>query len=137
MIADDGSSDGTAKFCADFSDFSVRFVTQADEGYRKSKILNEAIRSAHGEYLIFLDADVVLEKHFVEDHLRLSARDSFVCGRRVDLGAAITSQLTASQVRDGFFDRIRFSLIQSARAGDSTNWKPRASDQNSLATQDF
>src|SRR4051812_34909796 len=86
LIADDGSTDETHLVCQKTREFPLRLITQPDIGYRKSKIVNEAIRNAQGIYLIFLDGDVVLEKHFVEDHVSLKKLGHFVCGRRVDLG---------------------------------------------------
>ena len=55
VIADDGSSDATAALCAQSRFFSLQFITQSDQGYRKSKILNQAIQRAQSEYFVFLD----------------------------------------------------------------------------------
>jgi len=104
VVADDGSSDGTAEYCASKTGTNLVFVTQSDEGYRKSRILNEALKRCSGDYLIFLDSDVILEKHFVEDHLALRKSDSFVCGRRVDLGPEIT--VSEERILAGDFDHI-------------------------------
>jgi len=124
IVADDGSSDGTAEYCASKASSGLIFVTQADEGYRKSRILNEALHRSSGPYLIFLDSDVILEKHFVEDHLALRAPAAFVCGRRVDLGPGISSQLSESSVRAGEFDRIwNHELMISALKKDTRGLK--------------
>jgi len=123
IIADDGSKDSISELAQVAYPFSFRFITQEDVGYRKSKILNEAIRNSRGDYLVFLDADVVLERHFVEDHLKLAEQDAFVCGRRVDLGPSITATLSAREVGEGFFDRLRIKTFLSARRGDSENIK--------------
>src|SRR4051812_13580812 len=59
VIADDGSSDGTAALCTEQRNFPIQWVTQEDQGYRKSKILNQALRHAKANYLIFVDGDVI------------------------------------------------------------------------------
>lgn len=124
VIADDGSSDGTAEYCATQPVPRLLFVTQADDGYRKSRILNEALHRASGEYLIFLDSDVILERHFIEDHLGLREPGGFVCGRRVDLGPAFTAKLTEPQVAAGAFDRIvNPALLLSSLQGDTKGVK--------------
>jgi glycosyltransferase involved in cell wall biosynthesis len=126
IIADDGSSDGTAAMCAARSGrggFALEFVTQPDEGYRKSKIVNEAVRRSRADYLIFVDGDVILERHFVEDHLGLRKRGGFICGRRVDLGPEFTRGITLAGVRGGEFDRVGASVLLSAATGDTRGVK--------------
>ena len=114
VVADDGSKDGTEEFCRTESSFPVQFITQEDLGYRKSKILNQAIRSARAEYLVFLDGDIILERRFLADHLYLRKKGAFVCGRRVDLGADCNAWITTKKIQCGSFDRISWRLIWSA-----------------------
>ena len=119
LIADDGSSDGTAEFCRSLPGSlrsPIRFLTQPDQGYRKSRILNAALRETRGEYVIFLDSDVFLERHFIEDHLKLRRPESFVCGRRVELGPLVSDRLREEEVEGGSFDfpnrRLLLSLLR-------------------------
>lgn len=123
LIADDGSSDATEALCREPRPFEVIFVTQPDQGYRKSKILNQAIPRARAEYLVFLDGDVVLEPHFLEDHWALKQPRAFVCGRRVDLGPEFTAGLTVVDVQRGRFDGMSVALWRSARKGDTQGAK--------------
>jgi glycosyltransferase involved in cell wall biosynthesis len=122
VVADDGSSDGTDTLCEEQTVLKIVFVTQPDIGYRKAKILNEALRRCQSDYLIFLDGDIILEKHFVEDHIKLRKRDSFVCGRRVDLGPEFTSFLEVENVRRGDFDGVNLTLLNSALKKDSEHF---------------
>jgi glycosyltransferase involved in cell wall biosynthesis len=119
IIADDGSSDGTAELCQEKRPFAIKFVTQEDLGYRKAKIVNLAIRQSDAPYLIFLDADVILERHFIEDHYRLKKPHQFVCGRRVDLGPIISRGIVLNHVSRGRFDRMDLGLLLSALVKDS------------------
>lgn len=123
LVADDGSSDGTAEFCAGYSRLQLTFITQEDQGYRKARILNQAIDRARGDYLIFLDADVILHPRFIEDHLALRRPGAFVCGRRVDLGPELTASVNEELVRAGFFDGLSLRLVRSGWAKDTENWK--------------
>lgn len=120
MIADDGSSDGTEKLCKEKRRFPLQFVSQEDCGYRKSRILNRAIRHTQSDYLIFLDADLVLERHFVEDHRRLRQPGHFVCGRRVDLGPKLSQNLSVNDIAQGKFDHLSWDLIWSGFKKDSS-----------------
>jgi len=125
IIADDGSTDGTQNFFDPGNSgklqtsFPVHWITQPDQGYRKSKILNQGIRASSADYLIFLDADVILERHFVQDHLSLRAPGGFVCGRRVDLGPVLSQKISWNDVRLGKFDRLGLDLFLSACKKDT------------------
>lgn len=123
IIADDGSSDDTARLCQEQRTYPLRFITQPDEGYRKSRILNQAIRHAESNYLVFLDGDVILERHFIEDHISLQKSNHFVCGRRVDLGPALSQIIQVLDIQNGCFDRLNSKLIKSAFQKDTLGLK--------------
>jgi glycosyltransferase involved in cell wall biosynthesis len=123
IIADDGSSDGTQELCHEKRTFPLIFVTQEDVGYRKSKILNQALRKAASDYLIFIDGDVILERHFVQDHLHLRKTGHFVCGRRVELGPKLSPSITVSDVSRGDFDHLQMKVILSALKKDTISIK--------------
>src|SRR5690606_2939809 len=86
IVADDGSSDGTEKVIKDFRknypQIPIEFVTQEDIGFRKTMILNKAIKKSTGEYLIFIDGDMLLERRFIELHFRYRALQQVLCGHR-------------------------------------------------------
>lgn len=88
-IADDGSGADTKKVVVDFANetqASVRHVWHDDEGFRKGKILNDAVKSSKAEYLIFIDGDVVVHRSFVERHLSQRAKNRFLVGTMIRLG---------------------------------------------------
>ena len=88
VIADDGSSDKTAKLVKELqkeSPIPITHVWHEDKGFRKTIILNKAIASITGDYILQVDGDVVLSRHFVSDHLELAEKNCFVCGSRVKL----------------------------------------------------
>jgi hypothetical protein len=64
-------------------------VWQADEGFRLARSRNRAIAAARGDYVIIVDGDLVLHRHFVGDHLRAARHGCFI------QGAAIRASMTA------------------------------------------
>ena len=52
---------------------------------------------AKGEYIILIDGDVVLEKHFIEDHLKFRRPGYFIQGTRVLLNSKLSTQVLASK----------------------------------------
>ena len=96
VIADDGSGPSTRKLIEEHkkkSVFQIQHEWQEDEGFRKSKILNQAIENARGDYLIFLDGDCIVQPDFVEQHARLAHVGVMVTGSRILLGRRLTAQL--------------------------------------------
>ena len=88
IIADDGSCEETAALVREMKKTSgvpIAHVWQPDDGYRLMLSLNNAVAVSTNEYLIFLDGDCYLNKHFIEDHLSYAEKGYFVCGRRVNI----------------------------------------------------
>ena len=107
LVADDGSRDDTREMLAHAArDFPVPLthVWQPDDGFRKGRILNEAMARAKGEYFIALDGDMLVHRDFVRDHLRAAERGWYVQGGRMMLGAAPTARtLAAGRLAAGVF----------------------------------
>ena len=53
-----------------------------DKGFRKAKILNQAVNSCQADYVVFLDGDCLPHKDFVRDHMAMAEKGYFVRGRR-------------------------------------------------------
>lgn len=122
-IADDGSTAETAELIKNFqkrAPFPVIHSWQEDVGYRKTKILNEAIRKANADYLIFIDGDCIVHRDFVKHHLEMRENGKYLAGRRVDLGPKVSASITTEMVRRGRFDGPSFMLLQSCIEKDST-----------------
>lgn len=88
LIADDGSGPevvSTLKQLLPQYPFKATHLWHADEGFRKTIILNRAVMQAQSECLIFVDADCVPQQHFVDDHLRHAGPGICQTGRRIDL----------------------------------------------------
>ncbi len=107
IIADDGSKENTWLLIDNFRpQFTIPLihVWQEDKGFRLSKIRNKAIAKSNYDYIIQIDGDVILNKHFIEDHLHYAKKNSMLQGSRVMLGNLITQQLIQNKA-------INFSLI--------------------------
>jgi glycosyltransferase involved in cell wall biosynthesis len=98
LIADDGSGDETKALIEELQvklehEFPIKHVWQEDIGFRKPRILNEAVRQATGEYLIFIDGDCMAHRDFVRSHINMSSSDAILSGKRVDIGRKLTERL--------------------------------------------
>lgn len=102
IIADDGSGQDTAavvQATLGISGLSWRHVWHPDRGVRQSRIKNLAVQYCRGDYLIFVDHDVVLDRNFVADHLTMANPGFFLQGKRVLLPLEYTEKV----LREGIF----------------------------------
>jgi glycosyltransferase involved in cell wall biosynthesis len=107
-IADDGSK---PEFVAQVKQaqqhgypFVISHYWQADDGFGKTIVLNQAVAHAQTPYLIFIDGDCVVQKGFVDDHLRLAQPKQCLTGRRIDLPHQATLTLDM-QYPEAIFSR--------------------------------
>jgi glycosyltransferase involved in cell wall biosynthesis len=99
IIADDGSTESTKQIIDAFQSMhsiSITHLWQEDQGFRKTKILNQAIEAAKGDYLIFLDGDCLVQPDFVARHRELAQKGFLVTGSRVLLNEKLTQELLAT-----------------------------------------
>ena len=89
LLADDGSGNET-KIVFDqwraAQKFRCEHAWQEHQGFRRARILNQAIAPARGEYLVFLDGDTIPHPRFVADHRALAGESRFVQGHRALIG---------------------------------------------------
>ena len=88
IIADDGSRTETKQLIETFQkDFPVPLVHiwHEDIGFTKSVILNKAVASAKGEYIIQADGDCILHPYFINDHLKYAEKNAYLFGSRVSI----------------------------------------------------
>jgi GT2 family glycosyltransferase len=107
-VADDGSDDGSDAFVRAFAEkaaergIAVDHVHQEDDGFRKARIVNEAVRRGGGEeLLIFTDSDCVPPAGLVERHLALHVPHSFAVGGVVFLSEEVSASLTEADIDAG------------------------------------
>jgi len=98
LVADDGSSSETRDAVQEmqrslYDFFPIIHVWQEDIGFRKPKILNESVRKATGDYLVFIDGDCMAHRHFIRAHVEHSDPAAILGGKRVEIGRMLTEQL--------------------------------------------
>lgn len=100
IIADDGSGEETKQLIGKFQAYfpvPLICVWHEDKGFRKTIILNKAVQQSSFEYLIQVDGDVILDKHFIGDHLSSAEPATFIRGTRAMLTEEKTREITGSE----------------------------------------
>lgn len=118
IVADDGSGPATGELVrsmAEDSPFRLSHVWHEDQGFRAARIRNEALKASSGEYVIFLDGDCLVSRHFVSDHLRLSGKGFFIQGKRVLIGRELSMSISGREINS------TSSMIRLALGGGISN----------------
>jgi len=125
FVADDGSGPEVRALIdvyAKNTPFPVRYAYQPDEGYRKTRILNQAVRECEASYLIFADADCIPHSGFVAAHCERRMERTVLCGRRVNLGRRRSDGLTSQDVLEGKLEGSAAGRIFEALFGHNGHW---------------
>ncbi|WP_304206460.1 glycosyltransferase [Fusobacterium perfoetens] len=76
IISDDGSKQKIIDYIGDLieeADFKVKYIYQEDKGFRKTRALNNAVKEAEGEILVFCDQDLFFPPDYLEK-IKLKSR---------------------------------------------------------------
>lgn len=123
IIADDGSKEPTKELIEKVQTFfpiPIVHVWQPDEGFQLAKIRNKAIAKSKYEYIIQIDGDLFLHRHFIKDHLAACEKGFFITGSRVILNKKLSDKVLSnppekisifSKGITNFFNGIRQKLL--------------------------
>lgn len=136
IIADDGSASETRQIIDEIKKkfpVPILHLWHEDLGFRKTIILNKAVKQSSNSYIVQIDGDVILEKHFLADHVTLREPHVFVRGTRAHIEKArIPEIFRSSQIHFNFlskgiinrFNGIRlplFSFLLEKKSYNSTS----------------
>jgi len=112
IIAEDGNNAEMKELIEDWRKmnfFPIRHLTQDDKGFRKNKILNEAIRNSNTDNLIFIDGDCIPHSDFINAHIANSSENTALCGRRVNLTKSISNKINKESILSLNYQKIKIS----------------------------
>ena len=112
IIADDGSRQETADLIKDFqiSNPNIKIIHswQEDDGFRLSMSRNKAIVKSTAKYIIIIDGDLILERHFIQDHIENSKKGCFIQGSRVIISKEKSKEVFTGKIPsfpNNFFEK--------------------------------
>jgi glycosyltransferase involved in cell wall biosynthesis len=86
IVAEDNNDPGTVQFvnnARSIYSFDICHVFHEDIGFRKTRILNKALRVAKGDRIVFIDGDCILHRHFLKEYSKSIKENNFCYGRRL------------------------------------------------------
>jgi glycosyltransferase involved in cell wall biosynthesis len=109
IIADDGSREDTRSLIELFQKkfpIPLIHIWQEDLNNRKPAIMNQAIAVSKQDYIIEIDGDIIMNKYFIEDHLRFAKKGQYLFGSRVNIQENILDTLfKKKQFQFNFFSK--------------------------------
>ena len=98
IITEDAEHSHIKAYIEQLNHQKIIHLTQKDDGWRKERALNNAIKVVTSDYLIFIDGDCVPYNTFVASHLQLSEPNTALCGRRTEPGPVFGKQLRTGEL---------------------------------------
>lgn len=111
VIADDGSTVEVINEITAIKDtysFPITHVWHEDLGWRKNRILNQAVLATSSDYVVFIDGDCLPHRQFLQEHLEFRTKGKVTCGRRVLLTEHTSSKLSENRIKNHY---LSFSLF--------------------------
>lgn len=99
VVADDGSGPATRAVVERYAQRlspPTLHVVQPHAGFRVARLRNLAIARASGDYIVFVDGDMVLHAQFIADHRAAARPRTFVQGVRIPLDRRRTAHVIAN-----------------------------------------
>jgi len=117
VIADDGSTNDTKLLIDKFKEIlnvPIIHVWHEDAGFTKTIILNKALEKVTSDYIIQIDGDIILHKHFVRDHIYYAQKNVYLFGSRTSLKEGYSKKvLLAKKIKFNWFNR---GILRKTRA---------------------
>ncbi|MCA0892692.1 glycosyltransferase family 2 protein [Microbulbifer agarilyticus] len=104
IVADDGSTPETAALIErvrEDTGLNIRHIWQKDDGFRKCRILNKAILSARGDYVVFTDGDCIPRQDFLAVHKDRAEPGYFLSGSYFKLPMSTSEAITRDDIESG------------------------------------
>ena len=120
VIAEDDDAPKTVSFLEKIQpqlNFPLQHISQPDEGYRRSKALNNGLRIAKHDLIVFTDGDCLPHRHFIRSYLNKAADKKLLYGRRVNMGEKFSAILRETK-DDSTVNFLSLLLSDSSRVAE-------------------
>jgi len=126
IVAEDNNDDQTIEFITNERlkhSYRILHVAQEDKGFRKNMILNEALKIASFDTILFLDGDCIPHRNFIHQYYKNVVNGNAFFGRRVMLGEIFSSKLLYNRdLRSLKISRMLFSDTKNIEEGIYLPW---------------
>lgn len=119
IISDDGSTEDVASGILDIVrtfDFPVKLVSQNKEGFRLAKCRNNAVKLSEGDFLIFLDQDIIHTNNFLKTFIDNKKKKRFVTSYPIRLTKIQSEKISEEIIASGeLLSFIKFEQLNKIK----------------------
>lgn len=109
IISDDGSSenikDGISDIISQFN-FPVKMVKQEKNGFRLAQCRNNAVLNSSGDFLIFIDQDIIHTKDFIKTFVENRKHKRFITSYPIRLTKEQSELITEDSIKQESYDYV-------------------------------
>ncbi len=98
IVAEDDNASETICFLKSYFGLQIKHVSHEDVGRTKTTIQNKAVCVADGQYLIFIDGDILPFTTFIESQVILAKPNRVMSGRRVNLSPKMSKKVRERKI---------------------------------------
>ena len=109
VVSDDGSIDSQLPLLREMAPtlpFRLLFVTQQHNGFQLARCRNNGILVSSGDYLAFMDQDLLLTQGYLATHQQYASSGSFLIPQVIILNEEQTERIEPAQIELGDFSSI-------------------------------
>lgn len=116
IVLDDHSSDGTFRFCKEYilkSGFPMMYVRTDESGNNLGRLRNAGAGLSRGQYLIFLDDDIIIVPRFIEQYAEhfFKNPDNVYMGKLLYVRSDAKKKMSIDSVVNGNFECLEGNLF--------------------------
>jgi len=131
IVAEDCEEKETQTFLENYQGLAITHVYHPDIGRTKTTIQNKAICQCHGEYLIFIDGDILPFSTFIEYQVAVAKPKQVMSGRRVNLDRDTSQKIRENALspytieKNYFWYALKFMMNKEIRFEQGFSANPK------------
>ena len=111
IVSEDCESAEMKDLLLKYKQFGVIHLSQKDDGWKKNVALNNAVRKSTGDYLIFIDGDIIPYRDFVQKHIESITNERILCGKRVELGPIFSKMIRKNFLTTYILEKLFYLFL--------------------------
>lgn len=109
IISDDGSEENVFDEIRNIVEripFKVKYIKQENRGFRLARCRNNGVRNSSGDYLIFIDQDIICTNNIIKTFIQSRRDKRFITSHRINLSEEQGQLISEEQIAENRFMHV-------------------------------